>query len=1216
MSYKKSSLYASRVFSDHPIALWAMDEDYSFLSILSESEKTFNYSSFWSLNNGSIVEEFEIPFSSPIDLGLELESKIFLSNSSQRFFQIDGEELEYSKFNVHKDTVAISCYVYIPEGISFSRLEIGIGHEEKITTSTYRNLIRNRWHKISHTSKITEESGIRPLVKVYFTDDDSEGEESTGLYFSSISIGQWSEQFNGVSTGSISENLPENVVENLTIPNVQNIKYLPIDSYGFNDSNFGYAVEYKKQLLIESNGIPMVYGSKGNINILSNNEIFFENFIDFGTFSEIDFEEGVFDGGSPDSLYTESLDGGDVFYTSVSQKIPSLFFPGKGFLNDFGKYKSITTEFWARINNESVEEIKIFGPLASKDGIYVEKDFITVKVGKYIKSYFVGQWYRPMLVHFSQSESEISLMINAEKVISIKIDSLDSIQFPTIENDYIGFYGNKDVDPFEIDCVSIFPYVVSEQQAKIRYVYGQGVEEQDIVVQRFGGDVAYADFPFAGYNSTVSYPDRNFWTGGYSNNLNVDTEGLSMPSYTLPDLRYSFDTEVPLTQLDQDEIFKNFEKDNFEIQDEEYPFISMYPNLNYEDSKSLIYFSNLNKLSLPVKSISGIFKASEDVVTDQLIMKFFNEINGDYLDIKVSSGSLSYYFNDVIFDSKNILENEYFSAGVNLELVTEKYYSVFKNFFNNPESISLSIMGDGENTFKGKMFSLTFNNKFFLQKDMLDSFDQNGISNKTFNEYFYKYVGAYTLLPKLSNETVFLDIGAQGYWEESLPMSFFGRNVKDEKGRWYYDLDLIQFNIDIPSTVYVSNTDGSIKYGEETCAKTYLTFENILTVGDRPFTDYQNTEIIEADRVIDLDYVIEDILDTRYKVFDGTIIFPPSGQYDFSKYYVTVHILLNSKGINTENISIKKMSMSSLVFDNEDFYAINTPTSAKIYPVAKVEDQYVYEEKKPVLINNESAPYLYLSKDSGLTNIPDKRSSLLKGISIPLNQEKKGIFTLTGIQMFLMYNEDEEFLKRKIIGKVITVSRSYDIVLIPEDSKKRAYIKVFDSNTKVEKTEFKYYLNGKLVSDLIIKPKSWNHIGISLEQEALNISGQIGQIEIYSGVCVNNVGTFKQFNTISTNITVSNEWINVLADLDEDGIIVPPLKEWSWLLTGPESWLKTLDKVKVGEELSSLNVSIIFDSYSGVTSNVVVDETILSIDFDSYSVINDVSWLSFDSTPI
>jgi hypothetical protein len=179
----------------------------------------------------------------------------------------------------------------------------------------------------------------------------------------------------------------------------------------------------------------------------------------------------------------------------------------------------LTTEFWLRISPEETTRKRIFGPLASEDGIYVDRDFITVSVGKYTKSYFIGKWYRPMLVHFCQSQNEIFLMINGEKVISITIDSLQINTFPPEDEDYLGFYADKNIYLYELDSFSIFPYAVAEQVAKKRYVFGQGVQEQESIIAAKNGNLSYVDFPFSGYSSTIRYPDRNKWNDGFYNNI-------------------------------------------------------------------------------------------------------------------------------------------------------------------------------------------------------------------------------------------------------------------------------------------------------------------------------------------------------------------------------------------------------------------------------------------------------------------------------------------------------------------------------------------------------------------------------------------------------------------------------------------------------------------------------------------------------------------------
>jgi succinate dehydrogenase flavin-adding protein (antitoxin of CptAB toxin-antitoxin module) len=39
MSQKISNLFASRAFSEHPLALWALDDEMSFVSLLSQNNK-------------------------------------------------------------------------------------------------------------------------------------------------------------------------------------------------------------------------------------------------------------------------------------------------------------------------------------------------------------------------------------------------------------------------------------------------------------------------------------------------------------------------------------------------------------------------------------------------------------------------------------------------------------------------------------------------------------------------------------------------------------------------------------------------------------------------------------------------------------------------------------------------------------------------------------------------------------------------------------------------------------------------------------------------------------------------------------------------------------------------------------------------------------------------------------------------------------------------
>jgi hypothetical protein len=179
---------------------------------------------------------------------------------------------------------------------------------------------------------------------------------------------------------------------------------------------------------------------------------------------------------------------------------------------------------------------------------------------------------------------------------------------------------------------------------------------------------------------------------------------------------------------------------------------------------------------------------------------------------------------------------EFFAAGFDIDKISTTYASQIKNFFSNPETISFNVAGYGQSKFYGKMFSLTINNKFYTQKDSL--FNEFGIAEKTFTGDKFSYVGSYTLVPKTSNSTVYLDIASSGYWESSIPLSYFGKYITDSKGNRVYDLDLIQFNIDAPTSPFIIGDEVSTDFQNSSPVKSYITLQEKTNVGMVPYTDY------------------------------------------------------------------------------------------------------------------------------------------------------------------------------------------------------------------------------------------------------------------------------------------------------------------------------------------------------------------------------------------
>lgn len=1180
--YNFSNLYASRLFAEHPSALWALDDEIYFNSLLSPSSI---YIEDWTIinNNGQWLN----PYITPRSVPLRTEPKGVLrktSSASVSYTEIRPNAIPSSSFDSEKETISIAAFVY-SYGDLIDSYELGFIYSNgSVDKTTYNSAGINNWQKIEFMSNIP--SGIinaRPFIKVNYLSGGSSTDYD--VMINGVSVGHWSELYTSISSGTNGTVLDNPDIENL-LPNTT-YKVIPVDAYGFNDSDTGYFIVDNNRLLAYNNNLPMIYGA-GNI--------------------------------------TEIV-------SPITNNMPAAIFPGKGFLNKNGQYSNITAEFWMRLNPDLAEDTKIFGPLSSHDGLYVNYEHLTLKIGKYNKSYFVGKWYRPMLIDIRYTTSLVSVLINGDVVIELDID-VSTLNFARRNYDWVGFFGHENIKPFEIDCFAIYPYVVPDQVAKRRFIYAQGVQNIEAVSNNFLGEFYTIDFPFANYSSTINYPDMNPWNSGYFNNLDSNSKYIGLKEYELPNLRFVGDSTIFTTSANQrswteftyqdwiDWISQSWlgiktvevsdiYTDNFAIQEvNDYPFLKIRPNQAYENIDGSIEFDTINPILDRTTSVYGVFQAPSTLPTSpQTLMYFYNSLNNNNLKVTVDSTGLKYLYNDILIETKSISASSNFAAGIDIDKINTNYSNIIGNFFSNTKNISLSLMGYGTSTFLGKFYGITFNNSFFTQKDMSLMINSDGFANPGTPPESFDYIGNYTLKPIVDESSIFLDVCSAGYWEDSIPLSYFGKRVKGKGGLEYYDLDMIQFNLEYPSQI-LTDPSSSPSYYDDINVKAYMTLQNIDEVGLISYSNYSNIEKLSSTKVIDFDNTI-DVINTKFEITDGTIIFPPKELVDFSDYYINIHLEIKSKGVNTKPINIKRMSLSSIVSNENSFFEINTRTGNKIYPITRYDRAYSYKEKNPFSIYKDSTPYMYLTGDSGISVLPYQSNST-RGISLPINSKKIQDYSLGGFQFWGMYNKDLTIDSVKKIARISTQDKSYDFYLDPIDSGKRAILRSFDSETGLESPFTVFYQNGQIIKNPVIEPLSWTSIIVSIGDTVL-LDSTSGQLEFYEGFLYNNFAIYEKSTDILGLSVETRSWQNTkTAEVITDGESILIDYQWEdWL---PSNWSGVY---ALSNYITyTIDGNAIMSSYLGNSTIISEDIAIVELNSDGVDIISDVVWNTTIAKPV
>jgi hypothetical protein len=1230
-----SNLYAEKIFSEHPIAFWALDDVSDYISLISESQRNV---SGWTVSNGT-AEADPLVLDEPFPQSVT--SRISIVNPDVDNIKcVSPSIISLDDLDENLSNLCVGAYVY-SESEFIQGFDIGYEYFDSSSGQKVEEVrffpvnVANRWLFLSETFQPRlQNSSVRVLIRARYFLGDSQ--ENYKFLINGITLGQWSEEFNATSLGAEPEDVESGIFD---IPGVKAIR---ASSYGLQDLP-GYYLVKNNSLGAKNSSIPMVFG------------------------------------------------GSNLTVIQPLENLPSLIVPGLGFLNEAGKYKDYTFEFWLRVSADTAQEKRIFGNLRGQDGLYVGGPFLSLKINKHVIKHYVGEWYRPMIVHIRYSSNSISLLVNGEQVGELYIDAKD-LSFPeeisnSLNNDWLAFFSQEDVSPLEIDSVAIYGYKVPDQVAKRRFVYGQGVEFPENINNSYSGSSVFIDYPFAKYSKNYSYPSLGKWEQASHDNVFINGNALSFPNVAKPQVVFNNKSYSEWLDDLRDrwvaDMGQNYE-DGLD------PYISLSPlEPDWLQTDGHIFIEDLSLSAAQPKSFYVVCQENQKTTQRQTVITIEDNVTQNYFEVAIDGDSIDYILSidnerRMVTSKQRYFSGEKFVIGINIEKFSDYYGGDVAQFFGRLSSSNVYIGGrkNFTETFRGRIYEIGMCSKknsakidsvFYFDgtafsDDFIDGNDLGlladaGTDISTFASFQFVYDGgtlgqyassvlnghisSYHLSMQNSLAGFDLAVGSSSSWEDYIPLSSFAKRVVDNRGDERLDLDFIQFNVNYPapSKFVQEKTDGSWTYEElraeyaspiqrkytsldnslftgyqnyddlknraestykyDTAAavvRTYVTFQLLESEANRPLSSYTNFKSVPKEGLVDI--LGTEWLDTAYEVVDGVIIYPPQS-LPFEDLAIVTHIEMKSLNVKDTPVVLKSLEYASLSLSETQATPIGTRFGNDIFPYRKEGFYFNYKQRNPFSIYKKSTPYLYLTKNSGITIKGINDPTVNRGISVPINPSSAEDYKVIALQMSLRF--DQDFFPYAPIKIFEIQSRNSYIRVYMEASHpsgKRARIYAINSRGQLE-NGIAFYLNGNLVREPHITIKEWAMLGIrfSNTQDFQNYSGAI---RITGPITVNNISHYKSTNLQEVQDTIIRPWFKVKS-------IGPQTLDWSYWNTGPSIWNEVL--IISSSSYYGVDPSDIYKIYTG-TNKIIIDDEISSVFGDYlYKVYKEVSWRSTVSKP-
>jgi len=1062
-----SNLYAEKIFAEHPLALYPLDETIDYVSLIPESTR---YMQGWSITNATVTSAISStsPFPSSSTGTITPGGTTSCTLQSAATFTIPP-----------LDSFAIGFYFFVGNAATATSIDIGyrIGAGTAVTANYAINTNdTNKWVFVSKT--FTSTAGVSPSGASVYIKLNYASPTGTML-INGISVGSWSEEFNSKSLGILST-----VLTQPTIPQSNTLYQLPstiniptsngvISSAYSNDTDIGYYISANNKIFARSSSVPLVYGSQ-NATILSPND-------------------------------------------TANQ--PSFVMPGYGFLNENGKYAERTFEGWFRINAVNPVMRKIFGPLGHTDGLYANGGCLILKINKNFISYNLDEWNKPMLVQIQIGINSASLFVNGENAGSMYFDSASTpFQASIVSSknaDWLGVYAYAtEVESVELDCLAIYSYKIPIELTKKRFIYGQGVNYPETLDFLFNGSSFVTENSTSNALQVYNYPVVGKWKEGIVNNVLPSSRSITVPDYALPSIVIdTASTPISTTSVQYTE--STFLEDLYATNTTGTQFITMKPTTvvagtsrNWSTVDSYLLFNKFQMLYDNVVSFYGIFTATESSASEQYLMRIEDNKNNNF-SISILGTTVSYKFNGTTLSFKSITVNTAFGVGLDIPAIisANANNSDLVQFWSNLYQLKMYVGGSSitttngtsvfPGTFSGKIFRVAFSNSRNHDSGNFTS----GYWSRTSNIANYSAIAnlaSYSLFAKRIVDTEILDIGISGNWQKDIPLQYFSTYLVDGTT---YTFDYLQFNIDNPES-------------DSTNINTYITLQNNAN-GANAFSESYGSVTNPTNYLVDSATV-----GTKYRVYDGTIIYPDAAVNKETTSIVT-HIDFSVAGIKTNPIKINTIKLTSQLMSSGSSYQ-NSITSRYALNLTPYGTTY----KPKIGIYSVDNPYLFLTNKSGIQNLSNSINQD-SGYSADINYASAKLNFIqmtfknnidlgtTPLQLFSISAQD----KVDVIFYLNNIGNRYYI------EAKQGSTVLYQNNADIP---IKYYWNGTNTFSPTFRKNEWGTLGISFVVP-YDLSGVPSKIKINGPSLIQNFAYYLATEAQSASKETTISWSSALS---------------------------------------------------------------------------------------